>query len=423
MERHRKINFIILTICGLLLVACTYNLDSKDVVYIKKNFSALVSMYMIQGQDNSVETTANVSGRIASEPGSSTTRNTPDRVTYSPDGAAPATNGTTLATDGSAIHIERGTSPSDEVLLGSDTSSPSDDILPTIDRNTSSSDGDGSPADGIISSADGIIVTDADTHTSAADLWKAITLPPAMDSTSYATSKEYTDALYQEALSFFENTPLSLPWNSVLCIGDSITLGVQAGIEEGFWPISYPQIMSDLYGIYVDNKGVGGATVWKNGPYTLYAKMITCSEHADAVFFMGGLNDWFFGKECPIGDLDTPDTFTYDLNILFQNAKEMYTDADIFVIIPMNPAEHAGVEEYDNFDVIRNTERTLAAAYGFHIIDLPAQNLLSALDPAVQEAYYSDICHLNTRGYEILGTLISYDAIRIMCEAQQQISP
>lgn len=397
MERHRKINFIIITICGLLLVACTYNLDSKDVVYIKKNFSALVSMYMIQVRDNSVETTANAknhsddmtaqisTGRIASEPGSSATRNTSDRVTYSPVEAAPNTNGATLASSADEI-----ISPTDEISIHTD------EVIP---------------------------VTDVDTHTSAADVWNAITLPPAMDSSSYATSKEYTDALYQEALSFFENTSLSLPWNSVLCIGDSITLGVQAGIEEGFWPISYPQIMSDLYGIYVDNKGVGGATVWKNGPYSLYAKMITCSEHADAVFFMGGLNDWFFGKECPIGDLNTPDTFTYDLNILFQHAKEMYTDADIFVIIPMNPAEHAGVEEYDNFDVIRNTERTLAAAYGFHIIDLPAQNLLSALDPAVQEAYYSDICHLNTRGYEILGTLISYDAIRIMCEAQQQISP
>lgn len=397
MERHRKINFIIITICGLLLVACTYNLDSKDVVYIKKNFSALVSMYMIQVRDNSVETTANAknhsddmtaqisTGRIASEPGSSATRNTSDRVTYSPVEAAPNTNGATLASSADEI-----ISPTDEISIHTD------EVIP---------------------------VTDVDTHTSAADVWNAISLPPAMDSSSYATSKEYTDALYQEALSFFENTSLSLPWNSVLCIGDSITLGVQAGIEEGFWPISYPQIMSDLYGIYVDNKGVGGATVWKNGPYPLYAKMITCSEHADAVFFMGGLNDWFFGKECPIGDLNTPDTFTYDLNILFQHAKEMYTDADIFVIIPMNPAEHAGVEEYDNFDVIRNTERTLAAAYGFHIIDLPAQNLLSALDPAVQEAYYSDICHLNTRGYEILGTLISYDAIRIMCEAQQQISP
>lgn len=397
MERHRKINFIILTICGLLLVACTYNLDSKDVVYIKKNFSALVSMYMIQVRDNSVETTANAknhgddmtaqisTGRITSDPESSAPRNTSDRVTYSPVEAAPATNGAALASSADEI-----ISPTDEI------SNHTDEVIP---------------------------VTDVDTNTSAADLWNAITLPPAMDSSSYATSKEYTDALYQEALSFFENTSLSLPWNSVLCIGDSITLGVQAGVEEGFWPISYPQIMSDLYGIYVDNKGVGGATIWKNGPYSLYAKMITCSEHADAVFFMGGLNDWFFGKECPIGDLNTPDTFTYDLNILFQHAKEMYTDADIFVIIPMNPAEHAGVEEYDNFDVIRNTERTLAAAYGFHIIDLPAQNLLSALDPAVQEAYYSDICHLNTRGYEILGTLISYDAIRIMCEAQQQISP
>lgn len=411
MERHRKINFIILTICGLLLVACTYNLDSKDVVYIKKNFSALVSLYMIQGQDNSVETTANVSGRIASDPGSSAPRNTSDRVTYSPVEAAPATNEATLATDGSAAHTERGTSLADGVPL-------------STDKETSSADEIISPTDEISIHTDEVIpVTDVDTHTSAADLWNAITLPPAMDSASYATSKEYTDALYQEALSFFENTSLSLPWNSVLCIGDSITLGVQAGVEEGFWPISYPQIMSNLYGIYVDNKGVGGATIWKNGPYTLYSKMITCSEHADAVFFMGGLNDWFFGKECPIGDLNTPDTFTYDLNILFQHAKEMYVGADIFVIIPMNPAEHAGVEEYDNFDVIRNTERTLAAAYGFHIIDLPAQNLLSALDPAVQEAYYSDICHLNTRGYEILGTLISYDAIRIMCEAQQQISP
>ena len=44
------------------------------------------------------------------------------------------------------------------------------------------------------------------------------------------TPKEYTDYLYREAVNFFYTTKIYLGWNNILCVGDSITLGVQTGI-------------------------------------------------------------------------------------------------------------------------------------------------------------------------------------------------
>lgn len=227
------------------------------------------------------------------------------------------------------------------------------------------------------------------------------------------TPKGYSDYLYREAVDFFCSTKIDLGWDNILCVGDSTTLGVQTGVEEPY-PNSYPEIVGMLFHTTVDNEGVGSSTIWGSGPYAM-CKRIGNYGPADAVFILGGLNDWFYGEQCLIGDLNSPITFTYDFNWLCEGLIENYPDAEIFFIIPMDPATHIGVEEYyDDFDIIRDVERTIAANYGFHVIDLPAKNILSALDPETREAYYSDFCHPNTMGYEMLGKIIAYEAIKEM---------
>ena len=226
------------------------------------------------------------------------------------------------------------------------------------------------------------------------------------------TPKEYSDYLYREAVNFFCATKIDLGWDHILCVGDSITLGVQTGIEEPY-PNSYPEIVGMLFHTTVDNEGVGGSTIWGSGPYAI-CKRIGDYAPADAVFILGGTNDWFFGTECLIGDLNSPITFTYDFNWLCESLEELYPNAEIFIIIPMDPSEHVGVETEDDFDSIRNVERTVAANHGFHIIDLPAKHILSGLDPETKASYYSDYCHLNTMGYEMLGKIVAYEAIKAM---------
>lgn len=226
------------------------------------------------------------------------------------------------------------------------------------------------------------------------------------------TPKEYSDYLYREAVDFFCSTKIDLGWNNILCVGDSITLGVQTGVEEPY-PNSYPEIVGTLFHTNVDNKGIGSSTIWGSGPYAMCKRIVDYGP-ADAVFILGGTNDWFYGSQCLIGDLNSPITFTYDFNWLCENLVECYPNAEIFIIIPMSPSEHVGVEPYDDFDIIRNVERNIAESYGFHIIDLPAKNILSGLDPETKEAYYSDHCHLNTMGYEMLGKIVAYEALKAM---------
>lgn len=235
------------------------------------------------------------------------------------------------------------------------------------------------------------------------------------------TSKEYTDYLYHEAVNFFSTTKIDLDWDHILCVGDSITLGVQTGIEEPY-PINYPEILGTLFRTTVDNEGIGGSTIWSGGPSPM-CRQVTDYNLADAVFILGGTNDWFYGSQCKLGDLNSPNTFTYDFNLLCENLAERYSHAEIFFIIPMDPAKHMGVELYDDFELIRNVERNIAAGYGFHIIDLPAKKILSALDPATRDTYYSDHCHPNTQGYEILGKIIAYEAIKEMFAKPQPIFP
>lgn len=226
------------------------------------------------------------------------------------------------------------------------------------------------------------------------------------------TPKEYTDYLYREAVNFFCTTKIDLDWNNILCVGDSITLGVQTGEEEPY-PINYPEILATLFHTDVENEGIGASTIWGSGPFAMCKRIVNYGP-ADAVFILGGTNDWFFGYQCKLGDLNTPITFVYDFNWLCENLVDCYPNAEIFFIIPMDPAEHVGIEPYDDFDIIRNVERNIAASYNFHVIDLPAKNILSAIDPATREAYYSDHCHPNTMGYEILGKIIAYEAMKEM---------
>lgn len=230
------------------------------------------------------------------------------------------------------------------------------------------------------------------------------------------SSKDFSYYLYVEAVNFFCSTKIGLNWSNILCIGDSLTLGVQTGVEEPY-PNSYPEIIGNLFHAQVENAGIGGSTIWGSGPYAM-CKRIGNYGPADAVFILGGLNDWSYGEQCILGDLDSPITFTYDFNWLCEELNEHYPNAEIFIIIPMNPCEYIGIEDepYYEFDDIRNIERSIAADYGFHIIDLPGKNILSGLDPETKASYYSDSYHLNTMGYEMLGKIVAYEAIRAMYE-------
>lgn len=233
--------------------------------------------------------------------------------------------------------------------------------------------------------------------------------------------KEVTDEAFKEAAEYLSGDFMyDGRWQKILCIGDSLTEGVQSQAQapwENPWPTVMRIFLTTQDGWYaeVENAGIGGSTIWSGGAYPMCERIQSCSD-ADAVFVMGGENDWMYGVDCPLGSLEEPGTFMYDTNRMFQYIKERYADADVFIILPLDTnrqPEEAGA----SLDEFRNVEKVLAEFYGFYVIDLPGRGILSAADPETREAYFSDDIHPNTYGYQILGTLITAQALQ-MSEAK-----
>lgn len=233
--------------------------------------------------------------------------------------------------------------------------------------------------------------------------------------------KEVTDEAFNEAAEYLSGDFVyDGRWQKILCIGDSLTEGVQS-LAQAPWENPWPAVMriflitqDNQYAI-VENAGIGGSTIWSGGVYPMCERIQSCGD-ADAVFVMGGENDWMYGVDCPMGSLEEPGTFMYDTNRMFQYIKERYADADVFIILPLDTnrqPEEAGA----SLDEFRNVEKVLAEFYGFYVIDLPGRGILSAADPETREAYFSDDIHPNTYGYQILGTLITAQALQ-MSEAK-----
>ncbi|MCR5094974.1 MAG: Ig-like domain-containing protein [Lachnospiraceae bacterium] len=244
----------------------------------------------------------------------------------------------------------------------------------------------------------------------------AVAIIPNGDLSEMADKAEnWTWKGFYRAMSHLEGA--RCPWKQILCIGDSVTAGVQAGPGRLAWIPNYPLAMAYYYNVPVYNRGVGGSSIWSQGNFTIIDSLDTY-EKADAVFLMGGYNDWFYGTRCAIGDLETPGTFTYDFNALCDRIEELYGNADIFVILPSTPHAHMGIEPYYDFSWLKSVERKVAESHNFFIINLPAENILNGLEQDTWETFFSDNVHMNDLGYIVLGTYIADKALEIKRDSE-----
>ena len=224
------------------------------------------------------------------------------------------------------------------------------------------------------------------------------------------TTENWTYKQFYQTLDNLKN--VESPWDKVICIGDSVTEGIQAGPSKSEWIPNYPMAMSHFLDADVINCGIGGSGIWSrsNLPLLNYTDRF---EPADAVFIMAGYNDWFYGTQCPMGDTATEYTFTYDLNVFYDKIAEIYPDSDIFVILPPTPHAHSGYEPYYDFSWIRAVEHDLADSHNFYVINLPAEDILNGAEEDTWKTFFSDGVHLNDYGYTVLGTIITDKAIQI----------
>ncbi|MCR4903564.1 MAG: Ig-like domain-containing protein [Butyrivibrio sp.] len=245
-----------------------------------------------------------------------------------------------------------------------------------------------------------------------------VTVYPDGDLDEIAESQDnWTFKMFYKAVSNLNGK--SSPWEKVLFIGDSVTQGIQSGSSKSEWIPNYPITFGSVLDTEVENGGIGGSAVWSRSDLPLINYVDDYGD-ADAVFIMAGYNDWFYGTQCPMGDLETENTFTYDLNALYSKIEEKYDGADIFVILPPTPHSHSGYEEYYDFSWIRGIEREVAELHDFYLINLPAEDILNGLEDDTYETFFSDGVHLNDYGYTVLGTIVADKAITIKNESDEE---
>lgn len=219
--------------------------------------------------------------------------------------------------------------------------------------------------------------------------------------------------LAQTYLSLNPFTGADRPWDKVICFGDSLTVGVQAGRDRrwGTDTVAYPNVMASyLGGARVINAGVGGAAVNSadaNPLNRIIVQSAAAHGDADAVFFMGGTVDWIAYSD-PVGN--PYHTFSANFSTICDNIRSLYPNADVFVILPPD----GNVTVATPLSYYREAEWAVAQAKGFYVIDPAGQGIMDASDVAVRKTYYSDDVHPNNAGYQVLGMFITAQALQMV---------
>lgn len=220
-------------------------------------------------------------------------------------------------------------------------------------------------------------------------------------------SAQITEEAFREAAAYMGALAYDGRWQQIICVGDSLTAGVQGG-EGVSYENPWPTVMQLFLGVSVENAGIGGSTISHTDGYAMSTRITQCGE-ADAIFIMGGVNDWLCGS-CAIGRLEEEKSFVHDVDEMFGYIAETYPEADVFVVLPLDCGAHPE-EERAPLAEFREAERRAAEYYDFYVIDFAARGILNGMNEVVRREYYSDSIHLNTMGYQILGTLITYEAL------------
>lgn len=191
-----------------------------------------------------------------------------------------------------------------------------------------------------------------------------------------------------EILSFSaEGQPLKSPEKKLLCLGDSITQGMDA-----VFPFcTFPVITAKILNADLINQGVGGQifdekTIDENFPF-----------QPDIITVAYGVNDWY--RDFTIEKIEKS-VFSY-----LEKLKKVFHQSKIFVITPVWTNVEDQTKAAGNLQDVRNIIENIAQSTGCNVIDglslVPHNNF-----------YFVDGIHPNETGHLIYGVNLANAIIK-----------
>lgn len=205
------------------------------------------------------------------------------------------------------------------------------------------------------------------------------------------------------------SNPISgLKWN---VLGDSVTRGSYWGNDTGqplTEVVTYHQVIASQYGVNVTNYGIGGTTITAAGNGSGFCQRYTAmTDDADIVTVFGGINDYAWAGNTPIGTLGSTDTANIygAMKVLCEGLLQKYPTQKLGFIIPYPFNEYKGAGTFLPF---YNAFVTSLNYYSIPYLDLNKNSRLNANIDFINTAYFKDgdKTHPTTKGHVILASKI-----------------
>lgn len=233
-------------------------------------------------------------------------------------------------------------------------------------------------------------------------------------------SKDKTEKINQMDRQILANNSYNFAGKTAVFIGDSITEGITASIDSNGNRVSYvTYVNSYLHFANLLNHGKGGRMFADYGgeEYSLDANFSNVTNiNSDIIVVFAGVNDYLTESASKrFGNVeDTMSTAGYcgAVRSFMKQLQLYYSDRQIFFVLMYNIGKTANstytdVTTQPTLNDYLEVQRTLAAEYGFHVIDLYEQGFMDCSNQESSDYYLADGLHPKDNGNIVLGEHIA----------------
>lgn len=232
-------------------------------------------------------------------------------------------------------------------------------------------------------------------------------------------SKAKTEEINLYDKQILDNNTFDFSTKTVVFIGDSITEGVTATIDQNGNRVSYVTYANSyLKFANVLNHGKGGRMFSNYGGEELslnYNFSNIINNSADVIVVFAGVNDYLAGGEKRYGDIYNKESdagYCGAVRSFMKQLKLYFSNKEIFFVTTYNVskqsyATYTDVDTSLDLNDFMQVQRNLAKEYGFHVIDIYSTGFMDGTVKENSDAYLADGLHPDDTGNIVLGEHIA----------------